>query len=100
MSVPVPTNVAYLTVRISAKVNGSNPLFNEDAERIVTNYLYQGTIVGTDLDWDDDVYLVLVRIEGYSSEVALMRTIQIQRDRFASGLIFCTEPQILTIATS
>ena len=98
LKLPIPTNVAYLTVRVVANVNTGSPLFNEDAEKAVQAYLYSGQIVATDLDFEDDIYHVLVRIEGFDSLDQLKSRVQIQRDRLSSGLYGTSEPQFLTPA--
>jgi len=97
--ISLPVAVAYFTVRIPA--DRTTVTLAAEAERVVERYLYNGSVVDVDLDLDMDdlehpAYVVMVRIENWKSVADLTSRVQIQRDRFSSGLYSSTEPKILT----
>jgi len=90
----LPVAVAYFTVRVPS----DNGIDQGRAQEIVERYLYQGSVVDIDVDVNDfnhPAYVVTVRIENYRSAQDVASAVQIQRDRFSSGLYSSTEPKIL-----
>jgi hypothetical protein len=91
----IPTKVVYFTVRVP--FNHAYDGRHRAAE-IANRYLYDGwTVVDARDDYDNELFLVTVRLESFEPEGGefLDRRVQYQRDRFASGMYGTTEPVIL-----
>lgn len=96
MTTTYPVLVAYMTVSVPVQRTTASALVdNDDAKRIVQRYLYGNwSIVSQGLDADAMIHEVVVRYEStWEKDVDL---IQMQRDRFASGMYGTTEPVVLT----